>query len=157
MILKKPYAFLIKHFRIIHGFLLALAAYLIYRSQNIASTFDKYINSKQKLTSIINDIDSIVIVPMYIMVFLIIAIISIVIFLLRYKKKPIIVYISAIIIYLLVLVSYFYASSFFESLRLNVPDLRFINILKDIYHVSVLIQIPMLALFFIRKLSNLSI
>ncbi len=150
MILKKPYAFLIKHFRIIHGFLLVLAAYLIYRSQIIATAFDKYINSKQKITSIINDIDSIVVIPMYIMILLIIIFISIVIFLLRYKKKPIIVYISAIIIYLLILVSYIYASSFLESLRFSTPDLRLVNILRDVYHVSVLIQIPIIALFFIR-------
>ncbi len=150
MILKKPYAFLIKHFRIIHAFLLVFASYLIYRSQNIASSFDRYINNKQRITSIINDLDGIVNVMMYIIIALTIIIISAVIYLLKYKKKPIIFYISTIGIYIIVLISYIYASTFFESLRFETPDLRIVNILKDVYHVIVLVQIPIIVLFFIR-------
>ena len=150
MILKKPYAFLIKHFRAIHGFLLFFAGYLIYRSYYIAESFDKYLDSKQKITSIINNIDSIVILPMYIILLFLVIVAAVIIYLLRHKKKPILFYLITISVYLIVLISYFYAASFFDSLRLETPDLRFVNILKDIYHVLVYIQIPIIAVFFIR-------
>ena len=152
MILKKPYAFLIKHFRAIHGFLLFFACYLIYRSYYIAESFDKYLDNKQKITSIINNIDSIVILPMYIIILLLVFIAAIIIYLLRHKKKPILFYLITISVYLIVLISYFYSASFFDSLRLVTPDLRFVNILKDIYHVLIYIQIPIIAVFFIRMI-----
>ena len=53
MILKKPYAFLIRHFRIIHLLLLVPMAYLIHRTFRVVSFFRTYV-SNNYTTSIIN-------------------------------------------------------------------------------------------------------
>ena len=42
MIVKKPYAFLIKHFRIIHGILFVLLGYIMLKSADISSFFSDY-------------------------------------------------------------------------------------------------------------------
>ena len=44
MILRRPYAFLIKHFRLIHLILFILFAYITLKANNILSFFKEYIN-----------------------------------------------------------------------------------------------------------------
>ena len=43
MILRKPYAFLIKYFRLIHLFISLLIVYLIYKTNNMYNFFKDYI------------------------------------------------------------------------------------------------------------------
>ena len=45
MILRKPYAFFIKHFKLIHIILTILIAYLIYRTGLLLSFFNEYIST----------------------------------------------------------------------------------------------------------------
>ena len=45
MILRKPYAFLVKHFRLIHIILLAFMAYVFVAAQNILDFLNEYIGS----------------------------------------------------------------------------------------------------------------
>ncbi len=46
MIVKKPYAFLIKHFRIIHGILFVLLGYIMLKSADISSFFSDYVTKQ---------------------------------------------------------------------------------------------------------------
>ena len=45
MILRKPYAFIIKYFKVIHFLLTLLIAYLIYRTNLVLSFVSNYISS----------------------------------------------------------------------------------------------------------------
>ena len=45
MILKKPYAFLIKHFRLINFLLAALAGFIVYKTYSIVNFFTSYVNN----------------------------------------------------------------------------------------------------------------
>ena len=45
MILKKPLAFLIKHFRFIHFLLVVVSVYLIYKTSAVLVFFNEYISS----------------------------------------------------------------------------------------------------------------
>ena len=47
MILRKPYAFLIRHFRLIHVFLMIFVGFLIWKSAGILSFFSEYMSSGQ--------------------------------------------------------------------------------------------------------------
>ena len=42
MILRKPYAFLIKHFKLIHAFLTAAMLYLLLQTYNLNKFFDAF-------------------------------------------------------------------------------------------------------------------
>ena len=50
LILRKPYALLIKYFRLIHGILLALTSYLLYRTNIILNFLQEYISSDEIIT-----------------------------------------------------------------------------------------------------------
>ena len=51
MILRKPYAFLIKHFKLIHFILSALLIFVIYRITNILSFFNEYMDMTPNIIS----------------------------------------------------------------------------------------------------------
>ena len=46
MVFRRPYAFLIKHFRLIHIILFILFAYITFKANNILTFFKDYINYK---------------------------------------------------------------------------------------------------------------
>ena len=45
MILRKPYAFLIRHFKLIHLILTVLLAYILYKTNKLLSFFNQYLSS----------------------------------------------------------------------------------------------------------------
>ena len=47
MILRKPYAFLVKHFKLIHILLTLVIAFLVYRTNIILNFLNEYIASNQ--------------------------------------------------------------------------------------------------------------
>lgn len=98
MILRKPYAFLIKHFRIIHLILLVPICYLTYKSANIFDFFNEMVQSNY-VTNQVN------IASTYINIFVYLAIILIVVssiaiyYLMKEKNKQTFFYIFLIIYY----------------------------------------------------------
>lgn len=154
MILKKPYAFLVKHFRMIHIVLLACMSYLVYNTWNLSSFLSEYIRSNQQVFGIALEDLSSNYVPgtLYLLSFIIIILTGIIIYLMRYKKKPILFYLVILTIYIIVLISFFYASSFLNSLQIELPDLRFVNIVRDIYRALFYVQIPIIAITVVRAI-----
>ena len=49
MIIRKPYAFLAKHFKKIHFILSILVVYLMYRTNLIFQFFNEYVSTQQNL------------------------------------------------------------------------------------------------------------
>ena len=154
MILKKPYAFLVKHFRMIHVLLLLSASYLMYKSWNIASFFEKYISDNLRVYSIKMDelASTYVTIPMFIVSFAIFILTGVILYLMKHKKKPIFFYLYIMLTYVLIIISYFFARSYLSGLEYNLPDLRVVNIIKDIYKVLCYIQIPILGIVFFRAI-----
>ena len=154
MILKKPYAFLVKHFRMIHVLLLLCASYLMYKSWNIASFFEKYVSDNLRVYSIKMDelASTYVTIPMFIVSFAVFLLAGIILYLMKHKKKPIFFYLYIMLTYVIIIISYFYARSFLSGLEYNLPDLRVVNVIKDIYKVLCYIQIPILGIVFLRAI-----
>ena len=104
MVLKKPYAFLIKYFRIIHIILAIPMIYLVVKTTNIVNFFNDYIANNYSLT-INGDLSSIFINGfMYLGIFLIIISSLAVYLLFKYKEKPRKHYIAIIIYYLILFI-----------------------------------------------------
>ena len=87
MIIRKPYAFLIKHFRKIHIFMFLLCAYIYYKTIKLSSfinefmdlfSYDSYNEPISKYTGFL---------PMLALILLIAASVSLIV-LLKHKDKP---------------------------------------------------------------------
>lgn len=131
MILRKPYAFLIKHFHLIHVILGLLVGYLIYKTGLILSFLNEYMGSGQALierdltTQLFN-------IWMFFFPFLIILFTTIIMGLLYNKKKPIAFYFVNIIISIAILVVYNITYGTLETLETSLLDLRTIRMMRDL-------------------------
>ena len=103
MILKKPYAFLIKYFRIIHIILALPIIYLILRTGNIVHFFSDYIDTNY-YTNVSNIAGTYINYFMYLSVLLILISGIAIYFLMRKKEKSTIFYFLLILFYLILFV-----------------------------------------------------
>lgn len=147
MILRKPYAFLIKHFKLIHMIILACIAVILLNLTDINSLFktlqststyiyagaDVFINTSIYLFSIIGLILSII-----------------VFYLLKKKNKPIRLYLFLIIYFIVSIICYMYIYSTMQTMIDTSLSSEIIILVKDL---SFLLMIPsyiFIAICFIR-------
>ena len=145
MILRRPYAFLIKHFRLIHLILFILFAYITLKANNILSFFKEYINVNGNIEVIAsNYINSLI----FISIILIIALSVTIYFLMRYKNKPRTLYIISILISILSVIAFIYLYSNIKVLETTAMSGKAIRILRDISGFNfwglLIISIPIL-------------
>ena len=149
MILRKPYAFLIKYFRLIHIIMFILFTYLVFAIRPIYIFFANYIsgNSYMYFDGIASKY---VPVLLFIVVIVIMALAIGIFFLMRKKEKPVLFY-KLVIIYTSVLfISLVYFYFFFSSLHnTNYAPLRIV-INRDIILVIYLINFIYVGFSFIR-------
>lgn len=151
MILKRPYAFLVKHFKIIHAFILCCSLILIFKTWNIVSFFSQYIRNGQSIVK--DDLSSTYVTTfMYIFTFLILILCGSIIYLLRHKKKPILFYVYVFITYTVLLFAYMFVSSFIYEMLFSPPNIRLVNIIRDIIRLLSVIQIPVVLICFVRAI-----
>ncbi|MGM9834279.1 MAG: DUF4352 domain-containing protein [Bacilli bacterium] len=98
MILRKPYAFLIKHFRIIHLILLIPICFLTYKSANIYDFFNKMIQSNY-VTNQVNIAGTYINIYVYLAIIIIVGSSIAIYYLMKEKNKPTFFYIFLIVYY----------------------------------------------------------
>lgn len=152
MILRKPYAFLIKHFRLIHFIIFTCMLYVLFKTWNIVDFFNGYISNGQVISTF-EDISAIYVNNMFLVVvtFLII-VLAIVLYLMKHKKKPSLYYIISLCIYSILLLLLLFASSFIYNLQFTTPDLRVTKFVRDIFLLIFGSQIPLPILSFVRAI-----
>ena len=138
MILRKPYAFLIKHFRAIHLILGALVIFLVYKTTGILSFFNNYA-SAGRYEYVNNLAGKNVTFFMYLAVFLIIGICIAIFFLMRQKKKPTKLYVATIVYYIFIFIMLTIAYSIFQTIQTETLATETIRVYRD---VSFIIYIP---------------
>lgn len=141
MILRKPYAFLIKYFKVIHLLLTALLGFILYKTNALLSFFNGYLSSKSY--EVIDNLASTYLGGyLYLAIFLSI-IISVVIFLLMRKKdKPIRYYLVLIIYYIVLTVGLLFVSSQLTNIGFNKINVLLLRLSRDILLVLFFTQIP---------------
>lgn len=103
MILRKPYAILIKNFKLIHVILTGLMLYILYKTWGIMDFFTDYFNNGESIVG--QDIASNLInFRLYFFAVIIIAGLITVLVLMYLKEKPITYYIYSIATYIFVIV-----------------------------------------------------
>lgn len=152
MVLKKPYAFLIKYFKVIHVLLMVLSAYLIYKTSNIVNFFRSYVANNYSAIITPNMASGFVSIVTYLIVCLLIILIITIILLLNYKKKPKNFYILFAIYYFVLLILLLLTHQTLISLQSNVMKAETARIFRDISIIAFLPQIWFVIVSAIRAL-----
>lgn len=115
MILRKPYAFLIKYFKIIHILMFVLFTYLVFALRKIFVFFSEYIQTNNFVYRL--DITSYY-VPglLFFIVLMLLALAISILFLMRKKEKPVLFYRIMIGYTIALLIVLIYFTTFFNSL-----------------------------------------
>lgn len=148
MVFRKPYAFLIKHFKVIHMLLLFFSIYLIVRVNNIVGFYDDFINGFAERLEAINYVSS-----FYIFIIILsIVVCLIVLILMRYKGKPYFLYVVLIAVYLAIGFVIGYANDGLMTIYISVLGMDSLLLYKDILNILLVFQYISLIFILIRVL-----
>lgn len=147
MILRKPYAFLIKNFRLIHFILFGLLGYICFKTKDIYSYFSSCIKSR----NLVGEQSSIGL-SIYILIFIAIFIFSVIMVLMNRKKKPSKLYLFSIIFYSFIIIALFFANSQLYNLLIQDSDIRVLNVSKDLLLISYVGQYLFLFMILFRAI-----
>lgn len=143
MIIRKPYAFVIKHFRLIHLLLLVPMVYLLTRTAEIRDFFSAYVASNYSLSATTDVLSSLasnyINFFMYLAVILIIVIFIIISALFQRKEKPNKFYNISLIYYIILFILITACFAVFRSIEndtINTSIMRLIRDLTKIIHYS---------------------
>lgn len=139
MILKKPYAFLIKHFRIIHLLLCVPILYLITSTSKIISFFKSYV-ANNYTTNIVQIAGEHINLFMYLAVILILLACIAIYYLMRQKRKSTKLYFFALIYYLILFVLIGVTHSILTSMEYDMISAQTARAYRDISFVICLPQ-----------------
>ena len=131
MILRKPYAFLIKYFKIIHIVMFIIFAFLVFKIRDIYTFFTNYVKNGS-FTYIEKMADKYMSVLIFISVIIIIVSAVFIYLLMRKKEKPILFYKILIIYGVVLLIYWIYFRNFFANLDKIEYDPLAIIIYRDI-------------------------
>lgn len=139
MVLRKPYKFLIKHFRIIHLILAIISGYLLVKTNNILAFFNEYLNNNETIigTGTASEYFNGVM-----LLFILISLVGIVIItiIMKMKDKPIMFYVITLISYISIGIIYSYDNSLIKTLELQIIDIRTLKLASDLTLICFLIQ-----------------
>lgn len=149
MILRKPYALLIKYFKVIHLFVCLLIGYLIYKTSHVLNFFNTYASTVESVVgqstikSLLNGVS--IFIP------LLIVIISVaIIYLMRYKKKPVLFYIITILTYLFTTGVFYFTKGVLNDMYIQVVDIRIVLLVRDCITAVMILEWFTLIIFAVR-------
>ena len=116
MILKKPYGFLIKRFRVIHIVLTLLTIYIALTSRSVLSFIRRFISNGYQVTVVDNMASEYINWTIYLTIFLVVISLIAIYVLLKSKKKPNKVYMAGIIYYIILFIGLIIASGLINGL-----------------------------------------
>lgn len=148
MILRKPYAFLIKHFKLIHVVLVVLSCYSIYMTKLLLDFFNDYVSS---MINVIGQDLAMTLLPGFYRItpLLILGLTMIILVVMFVKKKPNLFYIINVVIYIFVLIIINVSSSTLQTMASSLIDVRTARLTRDLIVLSFMVQfisIPVIAI-----------
>lgn len=149
MILRKPYAFFIKHFKLMHLILAVLMCYSIYKTKELLDFFNEY------SSIIINVQGQDLVTPLLPSLFqiapiLIIGVAVVILVVMIVKKKSYLFYIILIAVFAYNTVVLQLSRTTLVSLSNNIIDSRTILLIRDLIMIGFIIQLIEIVIVFIR-------
>ena len=149
MILRKPYALLIKNFRLIHIILSLMMIYLFYKTNAILSFLGEYIGSSQ--IKISSDVLNSLFDPIFIVLVAFIILFTLIIMsLMAFKKKPVKLYIYNIIVYIFSTIVYIAAFKTMEKLQFGLLDVKTLKLIQDFILTTLIFQMTTILITIVR-------
>ena len=145
MIIRKPYAFLIKNFRIIHAILFGLQVYILVKSSSIYNFFNDYA-VKHYYVKTYDLVSNYMDLFLFIIVILSIGLGAAIFYLLNVKRKPNKYYLIQCFYYFVILIYLFVVMGILQGLQTEIMEVESIRAIRD---VSVIILLPQLIFMFI--------
>lgn len=131
MVIKQPYGFLIRYFRIIHLLLALLLIYVTYKSSAVYTFFNDYVREGH-YTFYANLSSEFINYYMFLVTALIILVGIILYFLLKWKNKKRLFYVFLCIFYLFVFVIFVYMFGVLQNVQTTTMDMRTIRVTRDV-------------------------
>ena len=150
MILRKPYAFLIKHFRMVHVVLTLLAIYVCVKTNKLLEFFTSYLGEKLDPLEIYDSASRYVGFVLYLAVILILLMCFTMLILMKRKEKPYVLYISLSAFYLVLIIGFMFASSTLSSMEYTTVDIRVAAGLRDFIQACYIAQYLTITLMAVR-------
>lgn len=149
MIIRKPYAFLIKYFKIIHIILFISMTFLLFKTRNIYMFFREYLLTGTYIYTE-NMVFQYVSIPMILITISLVAILLLIYFLMRQKQKPVFYYLSSVIFYFITFISFLVFLNFFNNLEFRSYSNQVLVIFRDLTMVLYYLNYLFLAVAFAR-------
>lgn len=140
MILRKPYAFLIKHFKFIHFIMMSLMIFLIYQTNVLLSFFNEFISSQQTIIGS-NVIEVLFNGYAYLVAIAVTLIAIIILILMSFKNKPRLFYVLTMLGYILLMILYAYTVSTIGQMQVSLLDERITRAVRDFLNIAFMFQI----------------
>lgn len=149
MIIRKPYAILIKYFKLIHAALFVIMTYLAYKSWLISKFFSDYFADGENVMG--QEITDGLFSPLlYILVLAVIIGLVVVLILMLAKKKPIKYYVGAILVYIAFFVILNIDQNFISQMEIELLGARTVHAISDITLIVIGFQLLIIVLTFVR-------
>ena len=145
MIIKKPYAFLIKKFRWIHGILFAMLVFLAIKSINIYTFFSDYATNHYYVMSSMLASEYIDL-TLFVVTILAVLVSALIYFILSLKNKDRKTYVFLCLYYIILFVYFIYMLSIFQNLQSKSLGIETVRAIRDI---SVIVSLPQIVFLFI--------
>lgn len=149
MVLKKPYAFLIKHFKLIHLILCVPVLYLLLKTGNIASFLSEYIHSSY-YTSAINIAGTYINYIMYLAILFILLVTIAIYFLMRQKEKSTKFYFLTFAFYIVLFVLISLAYGALTAIEETTVTSQTVRMYRDIAYIAYVPQFFFLGYMILR-------
>lgn len=151
MILRKPYAFLIKYFQKINILLLLLVGVVFYQNIQLHQFVKDYL-STGVYNATIDSISNYANTYIYLAFIAILVISGILIYLLRYKDKPYASYVFILVANLITFAFFLYTDNYFTYQVVEGYNLVAIKVVNDLLFISTIPYYPMLFILLIRSI-----
>lgn len=148
MILKKPYAFLIKHFRLFHLIITILLTIILLQTRNIYKFFNLCIQNESNKVLALDYINY----KVYTYILVAILLMCIIRWLLKYKDKPRSIYLFSILYYIVIGMVLFIIFSYLNKLPYSYIDTKTIRLYRDTSQIILLVQYILTIIMFSRGL-----
>ncbi len=152
MIFRKPYAFLIKYFKLINFILTVLLGYLVYKTYNIIAFFNEYIINDYSGIYYEGFSESYISPFLYLVILIILIGIIAIYFLLRHKNKPTKLYLFNFIYVVIFLIFVIFIKNVMISLESAILSAELARAYRDISIIVIMPQLPLILLIFLRAI-----
>lgn len=140
MVFRKPYAFFIKNFRLMHIILTVCCVYLLIKTSGIVNFLSDY-NSSNDLVIGQSIVSTLYSPMMFFIPFLILIFLSIILVVMIVKEKPKTFYIINIAVYFLTFILLIYGRGVISSMEREIVEPRTIKTLYDLHIYSLVFQV----------------